>query len=88
MYICIYVYIYIYIYVYLPGHALHEKGLQRQKGVAPLVGGQERIALLVPVIHRLQTVCQPLILFPHSVYMGFRLFVLLEIRSGDVFSML
>ena len=35
-----------------PGHALHDKGLQRQKGVVPLVGSQEQRALLVPVINR------------------------------------
>ena len=36
----------------VPGHALHEKGLQRQKGVGPLVSSQEQRALLVPVINR------------------------------------
>ena len=71
----------------VPGHALHEKGSQRQKGVGPLVGSQKRRALLVPVINRLQTGCQPVILFPHSVYIGFCLFVLLGGRSGDVSSM-
>ena len=70
----------------IPGHALHEKGLQRQKGVGPLVGSQERRALLVPLINRVKTVCQPLILFPHSVLIRFCLFVLLE-RRGDVSSM-
>ena len=35
-----------------PGHALHEKFLQRQKGVVPLVRSQEQRALLVPVINR------------------------------------
>ena len=39
-----------------PGHALHEKRLQRQIGVGPLVSSQEQRALLVPVINRLQTV--------------------------------
>ena len=34
------------------GHALHEKGLQRQKGAVPLVGSQEERALLVPLINR------------------------------------
>ena len=38
--------------VVFPGHALHEKGLQRQKGVVPLVGSQEQRALLVPLINR------------------------------------
>ena len=36
----------------VPGHALHEKGLQRQKGFGPLVGSQEQRALLVLVINR------------------------------------
>ena len=67
---------------------MHEKGLQRQKGVGPLVGSQERRALLVPLINRLQSACQPLVLFLHSVYIGFCLFVLLEKRSGDASSML
>ena len=39
-------------YTLVPGHALHEKGLQRQKGVVPLVGSQEERALLVPLINR------------------------------------
>ena len=39
----------------VPGNTLHEKGLQRQKGVGPLVGSQERRALLVLVINRLST---------------------------------
>ena len=38
--------------VRFPGHALHEKGLQRQKSVGPLVSSQEERALLVPVINR------------------------------------
>ena len=66
---------------------MHEQGLQKQKGVGPLVGSQERRALLVTAINRLQTACQPLILFPHSVYIAFRLFVLLGRRSGDMSSM-
>ena len=32
----------------LPGHALHEKGVQRQKNVGPIVSSQERRALLGP----------------------------------------
>ena len=65
--------------IQIPGHAVHEKGLQRRKGIVPLVGGQEQSALPVPVI--------PLInrwptadFVPPSVYIGFRLFVLLERR--------
>ena len=71
----------------VPGHALHEQGLQGQKGVGPLFGSQEERALIVLVINRLQTACQPLVLFSLSVYIGFRLFVLLGRRSGDVSSM-
>ena len=36
----------------IPGHALHEKGLQRQIGVGTLVNSQQRRALAVPVINR------------------------------------
>ena len=35
-----------------PGHALHEKGFQRQKGDGPLVSSQEQRALFFPVIKR------------------------------------
>ena len=37
----------------IPGHALHEKGLQRQIGVCTLVSSQERRAAVVPRINRL-----------------------------------
>ena len=43
----------------VPGHALHEKGLQRQKSVGPLVSSQEHRALLVPLLNRLSTAGQP-----------------------------
>ena len=36
----------------IPGHALHEKCLQRQKGVVPLVGSQEQRALIAPLVNR------------------------------------
>ena len=52
---------------FFPGHALHEKSFQRQKGVVPLVGSQEQRAVLVPRLNRLPTGCQPVILFPHPV---------------------
>ena len=45
--------------MFLPGHALHEKGLQRQIGVGTLVSSQERRALVVPLINRLSTAGQP-----------------------------
>ena len=38
-----------------PGHAPHEMGLQKHKGVVPLVGSQGEIAFLVPVINRCRT---------------------------------
>ena len=63
-------------FVLIPGHALHEKGLQRQKGIVPLVVGQEQRALFVPLVNRRSTGD----FVPPSVYIGFRLFVLLERR--------
>ena len=36
----------------IPGHALHETGLQRQMVVGTLVNSQQRRALAVPVINR------------------------------------
>ena len=44
-----------------PGHALHEKGLQRQLGVGTLVRNQERRAAVVPRINRLSTGYQPVV---------------------------
>ena len=41
--------------VYIPGHALHENGLQRLKSVGRLVSSQEERALLVPLINRSST---------------------------------
>ena len=35
----------------IPGHALHEKGVQRQIGVGTLVNSQQRRALAVTVIN-------------------------------------
>ena len=62
------------------------KGLQK-KSIGRQVYTQERRAFLVPVIPRLQTACQLMILFPYSVYIWLRLFVLLGSRSGVVFTM-
>ena len=36
----------------IPGHALHEKGLQRQISAGPLVSSQERRAAVVPRVNR------------------------------------
>ena len=64
----------------IPGHALHENGLQRQIGVGTLFSSQERRALAVPLINRLSTTGQPRVnrwstadFVPPSVYIGFRL---------------
>ena len=63
------------------------KSLQKQARVGPLVGSQKRRALAVPLINRLYSACQLLILFLHSVYIRLQLFVLLERRLEDVYSM-
>ena len=47
--------------VYIPGHALHEKGLQRQIDVGTLVNSQQRRALAVPRLNRWSTAGQPLV---------------------------
>ena len=39
-------------WIKIPGHVLHEKGSQRQKGAGLLVSSQEQRALLVPLINR------------------------------------
>ena len=61
---------------------VHERGLQRQIGVGPLVSSQERRALVVPAINRSSTRC-----VPPTVCIGFRLFLLPESRPGQLFSM-
>ena len=48
-----------------PGYALHEKGLQRQKGVGTFVSIQERREHFAPPIKRGCTARQPLTVFPH-----------------------
>ena len=64
------------------GHALHEKGLQRQKSADPLLSSQERRAAVVSRINRWSNAA----FVPPSIYIGFRLFVLLKSRSGQVSS--
>ena len=49
-----------------PGHALHQKGLQRHTGDGPLVSSQERRVLAVPRINPLSTAG----FVPPSVYIG------------------
>ena len=65
----------------IPGHALHEKGLEGQKGVGTLVNSQQRRALAVPVINRGSTGR----FVPPPVYIGFP-FVLAKRRSGQFFT--
>ena len=67
----------------IPGHALHEKGLQRQITVGTLVNSQQRRALAVPRLNRRSTAGQPRVnrlsfgcFVPPPVYIGFPLFVL------------
>ena len=43
----------------VPGHALHEKGLQRQLAVGTLVNRQQRRALAVPLLNRGQIADEP-----------------------------
>ena len=61
----------------VPGHPWDEKGLQRQKGVGPLVSipGTGR-GPRPGVTNRSSTGRQPVILFPQTVYIGFNTFVL------------
>ena len=40
------------VFLEIPGHALHEKGLQTVKGIGPLGSSQEERALLAPLINR------------------------------------
>ena len=68
----------------VPGHALHEKGLQRQIGVGTLVNSQQRRALAVPRINRWSTGR----FVPPPVYIGFPLFVLAKRRSEHLFKVL
>ena len=67
----------------IPGHASHEQSLQGQRGFGPLVSSQDQRGLLVPLINRSST---GRCVLP-SVYIGFRLFVLLGRRSCDVSTM-
>ena len=67
----------------VPGHALREKGLQRQIGVSGLLGSQERRAAVVLQINRWSTAG----FVPPSVYIRFRLFALPKNRSGQLSSM-
>ena len=71
---------YLSLQIIFPGHALHEKGLQRQKSDGPLVSSQEQRALFVPRLNQLSIAG----FVPASVYTGFRLFLFLERRSSDV----
>ena len=63
----------------IPGHALHDNGLQRQIGIGTLVSSQKRRALAVPVMNRWSIAD----FVPPSVYIGFRSFVLPKSRPGQ-----
>ena len=63
-----------------PAHALHEKGLQRQIGVGTLVSSQERRTLFRPGDKPRMNRWSTADFVPPSVYIGFRLFVLLGRR--------
>ena len=69
----------------IPGHALHEKGLLRQIGDDPLVSSQERRALLVLVISRLQTAYKPLINRCFCSAIGLNRILLVRASSGKTF---
>ena len=66
-----------------PGHALHEKGLQRQIGVGTLVNSQQRRALAVPVIPRINRWSNGRFV-PSAVYIEFPLCVLAKRRSEQL----
>ena len=72
----------------LPRHALQDKGLQKQKGVGPLVNSRDRRAAFVPLINRSSTDRQSPVVFRDSVYLGFLLFVLPKRRQGRLSSVL
>ena len=55
----------------IPGHALHEKGLQRQISVRTLDSNHERRAVVVPEINRGYTAGQPRVLFLHRFMLDF-----------------
>ena len=55
---------------FIPGHALHEKGLQRQMGAGTLVNSQERRAAVVPRFNR--WFCSPVGLHGNSCFRACR----------------
>ena len=55
----------------IPGHALHEGGLQLQKGVGPLVSSRERRAAIVQRINHLSTARQLRVAFLDPAYIIF-----------------
>ena len=63
----------------VPGHALHEKGSQRQESVVSLVAARTKSASRPPDKPRINRRSTGDFVLP-SVYIKFRLFVLLERR--------
>ena len=62
---------------HVPGHALHQKGLQKQIAVGTLVSSQQRRALAVPRLNHWSTAGQPLVklcFVPPLVCIGFPFF--------------
>ena len=73
--------------VSIPGHALHEKGLQRQKKRRSTVRQPGTKRASCPADEPLINPWSTADLVPLSVYIRFRISMLLERRCGDVFSM-
>ena len=57
--------------VVFPGHALHEKCLQRHSDVVPLGGSQEKRDRLVPQFNRRSSARQALVVFLHRFKLDF-----------------
>ena len=72
---------------WVPGHALHARGLQGQKGDGPLVSSQERRAARRPTYQPRANCLSNASFFPPPLYIGFRLFVLLGGRSKHLSTM-
>ena len=56
----------------IPGHALHERGLQRHIGDDTLVSSQQRRALAISLINRLSTADEPVVNRGFCSFVGFK----------------
>ena len=70
------------IFLVIPGHALHEKRLQRHIGVVTLVNSQQRCPAAEPVMNRWSTGH----FIPPPVYKRFPVLVLAKRRSKQLFT--